>query len=103
MRRFYFLNLFFFLSFQREETKTDLEKKVEKLREENEALEAELANTNELTIQLEVETANMREAEVKRQTEELNALKKANQVLKVCAFSLYRKFVYYPIQTFNAN
>lgn len=64
---------------------------MEKLREENEALEAELAQTNELTIQLEVETAEMREAEVKRQAEELNALKKANQVLRVSAFAKYRK------------
>jgi len=62
-----------------------LEKKAEQLQSENETLEAELAETKAATEELEREAAESRASEAKRRSEELNALKKANQQIKVVA------------------
>ncbi|XP_050426716.1 axonemal dynein light intermediate polypeptide 1-like [Adelges cooleyi] len=66
-----------------EHKKAELEKKIEKLRAENKELEEELAETIATTEKVERESAEARAIEVQRQAEELNALKKANQLIKV--------------------
>lgn len=73
----------YYLTLQREHKKTELEKKAEQLKSENETLEASLAETNAAIVQLEREAAEMHDVEAKRRAEELNALKKSNQILKV--------------------
>lgn len=55
----------------------------EKLKTENAMLKAQLAETIAATAQLERESAAARDAENKRRTDELNALKKTNLLLRV--------------------
>lgn len=56
---------------------------VEKLKSENETMEAELAETTRITEELERDSAEQREAEAKRRADELSVLKKSNQMIKV--------------------
>lgn len=77
------LSIYIDLTIQREHEKSDLEKMVRQLKNENEILETELAEKIKMTENLEREMDEAREDEIKRHSEELNALKKANYVIKV--------------------
>ncbi|XP_050526994.1 axonemal dynein light intermediate polypeptide 1-like [Daktulosphaira vitifoliae] len=66
-----------------EHKKLEFERKIEKLKAQNEELVTELAQTIEATAKIERDATEARTIEIQRQTEELNTLKKANQLIKV--------------------
>ncbi|XP_022170407.1 33 kDa inner dynein arm light chain, axonemal-like [Myzus persicae] len=68
---------------RREHKKSDLSIRAKQLNAENENLEIELAEINLMTEKLERDAAEQREAAIKRQAEELSALKKSNQLIKI--------------------
>ncbi|XP_025206806.1 33 kDa inner dynein arm light chain, axonemal-like [Melanaphis sacchari] len=70
-------------SLQRKHAKSDLLKTVEYLRSENKRLEAELMKITLMTEKIDRDAAEERNVIIKRQTEELDGLKRANQLVKV--------------------
>lgn len=63
------------------------------LRSDNERLEAELKKITLKTEKIDQDTAEERNALVKRLTEELDGVKKANQLVKVSNDDIIIKFI----------
>ncbi|KAE9523403.1 hypothetical protein AGLY_015955, partial [Aphis glycines] len=70
------------LQASREHKKSDLLKSASYLRSENKILEAELMKITMMTEQIDRDAAEERDAIIKRQNEELDGLKRANQLVK---------------------
>ncbi|XP_060842382.1 33 kDa inner dynein arm light chain, axonemal-like [Rhopalosiphum padi] len=70
-------------SLQREHKKFDLLKSAEYLRTENKSLEDELMEITMMIEKIDRDAAEERNAVIKRQIEELDGLKRANQLVKV--------------------
>lgn len=88
-------------SLQTEQGKSDLQKDVDKLKEEKAELDGMIFELRQKYEQSDRRAAEMREAETKKHNEEIAFLKKTNQQLKVRMIIV--KYVYVKVNVFRAN